>query len=44
MLMLRATRTAQARALDLDLGEAGLIQQQRELTNERAVVALEVCG
>ena len=34
----------QARALDLDLGQAGLIQQQREFANERAVVALQVCG
>ena len=31
----------QAGALDLDLGEAGLVEQQRELANERAVVALE---
>ena len=29
----------QAGALDLDFGEAGLVQQQRELANERAVVA-----
>src|ERR1700730_11291492 len=33
-----------ARALDLDLGETGLVQQQRELANERAVVAPGFCG
>ena len=34
----------QTGALDFDLGQAGLIQQQREFANERAVVALQVCG
>ena len=34
----------QAGALDLDLGETGLVQQQREFADERAVVAFEFCG
>jgi hypothetical protein len=34
----------QARALDLDLGETGLVEQQREFADKGAVVAFEFCG
>ena len=33
----------QAGAFDLDLGETGLVKQQREFADERTVVALEFC-
>jgi hypothetical protein len=35
---------AKARALDLDFGETGFIQQQSEFTNERSVAGCELCG
>src|SRR5258706_6545373 len=34
----------QSRALDLDLGEIGLVKQQGEFADQRAVVALGFCG
>ena len=34
----------QAGAFDLDLGETGLVEQQCEFANQRAVVALEFRG
>jgi hypothetical protein len=35
---------AQARAFDLDLGEAGLIEQQGELADERGILTGKLCG
>ena len=35
---------AQAGALDLDLGEAGLIEQQSQLADERGILAGKLCG
>jgi hypothetical protein len=31
-------------AFDLDLGQAGFVEQQRKLANERAVVAGKLCS
>jgi len=39
-----ARNPPQARALDLDLGQTGLVEQQGEFTNERTVVAFEFLG
>jgi hypothetical protein len=35
---------AQAGTFDLDLGEAGLIEQKRELADERGILAGKLCG
>jgi hypothetical protein len=34
----------QACALDLDLGETGLVKQKREFANKLTIVAFEFCG